>query len=57
VFGGPRRTKVGVDAAVTAARLLYRVGAIDLSMAALSVAYDLSYVDSLRESERAEPSC
>jgi GT2 family glycosyltransferase len=52
VLGGPRRSKLGVTAAVAAARMLYRVGAIDAAMGALSVAYDLNYVDSLRQSEQ-----
>jgi hypothetical protein len=42
-----------VQAAVQSGRVLYRLGATSLAMGALSVAYDLSYVDSLREHERA----
>ena len=54
VFGGKQRSAVGVSAAVGLAKVLYRVGLIDASMGALSVAYDLSYVQSLRDAEAAE---
>jgi GT2 family glycosyltransferase len=54
VFHGPRGTKVGVSASVGAAKALARVGLTDASMGALSVAYDLSYVQSLREADTAE---
>jgi GT2 family glycosyltransferase len=56
VLAGPRRSRLGVAAAVGAAEQLYKVGAVDAAMGALSVAYDLSYVDSLRQSERQRPS-
>jgi GT2 family glycosyltransferase len=57
LFDGPRRSRIGVAAAVAAATLLYRARAVDLAMGALSMAYDLSYVDSLQQSERAARSC
>jgi GT2 family glycosyltransferase len=53
VFSGPRRTRWAVQGAVQGGRVLYRLGATSLAMGALSVAYDLSYVDSLREHEHA----
>lgn len=49
VLSGPRRTSIGVAASVATARLLFRAGAIAPSMGALSVAYDLSYAQSLRD--------
>jgi hypothetical protein len=52
VLGGSRRTKFGVAAAVLAARALYKVKAVTPAMGALSVAYDLSYVDSMKQAER-----
>jgi hypothetical protein len=52
LFGGPRRTRFGVAAAVRAALVLYKVGAVTPAMGALSVAYDLSYVDSMKQAER-----
>jgi GT2 family glycosyltransferase len=50
-------TDIGVRAAVGLGAALYRFGAVGASMSALSVAYDLSYVRSLRESmvERRTP--
>ena len=51
VFRGRRGSRVGVSASVGLAKLLYRVGLVDPSMGLLSVAYDLSYVQSLREAE------
>jgi GT2 family glycosyltransferase len=42
---------LAISASVGAGRLLYRVGLTDLAMGALSVAYDLSYVESLRVAE------
>ena len=51
VFRGRRGTKVGVSASVGLAKVLYRVGLVDPAMGMLSVAYDLSYVQSLREAE------
>ena len=48
-----RRTTLGVQASVAAARLVQRAGRDDLATAALSVAYDLSYVDALRAAEAA----
>jgi GT2 family glycosyltransferase len=53
VFGGPRRTKVATTGALAASRALYCVGLVDLSMAALSLAYDLNYVDAMRDAETA----
>jgi GT2 family glycosyltransferase len=50
---GARRTELGVASAVAAARALFRLGRINASMGALSVAYDLTYVQSLREAETA----
>jgi GT2 family glycosyltransferase len=47
-LGGPRRTALGVRGAVALGQLTYRVGMTDLSMAAFSAAYDLSYSDALR---------
>jgi len=47
---GPLST-VAVRMAVATAQLLYRAGFVDQAMGALSVAYDLSYVDSLRRAE------
>lgn len=55
VLGGPRRSKFGVRLAVGVANALYRAGIVGPAMGALSVAYDLSYVDSLRETERNHP--
>lgn len=52
VAGGPRRTALAVRGAVGAARLFHRVGWKWPAFGALSVAYDLSYVDGLREVER-----
>lgn len=52
VFGGRLRSRLGIAIAVAAGRSLYRVGAVGLAMGALSVAYDLSYVDSMRRAER-----
>ena len=53
ICAGPRRTRIGVSVAVSAARLLHRIGLVDTAMGAFSVAYDLTYVDSMRENERA----
>lgn len=50
--GGPRRTALAVNGSVAAARAMHRVGWRWGAFGALSVAYDLSYVDSLREVER-----
>lgn len=55
VFRGARGSKLGVSTSVGLAKVLYRVGLVDASMGALSVAYDLSYVQSLREAEAVEP--
>jgi GT2 family glycosyltransferase len=52
LFDGPRRSRVGTAAAVKAATSLQRLGMTDAAMGALSVAYHLNYVDSLRASER-----
>lgn len=51
---GSQPTAVGVQFSVAVAKVAYRLKATDLSMAALSVAYDLSYVQSLRETEANE---
>jgi GT2 family glycosyltransferase len=53
VCDGPRRRRIGVAAATRSATSLYRLGFTSAAMGALSVAYHLNYVDSLRESERA----
>ena len=46
--GGSCRAQLGLRAAVWAALVLNKLGAVDVAMGAFSVAYDLSYVDSLR---------
>jgi GT2 family glycosyltransferase len=53
LLDGPRRSQLGVTASVLAARAFFRLRAVGASMAALSVAYDLTYMRSLDESERA----
>lgn len=50
VFRSERGTRLGVKWSIGAAEALARRGRTDLSMAALSIAYDLSYCRSLRES-------
>lgn len=52
LFGG-RRRQLGIRCAVAAAKGLYRVQLVGLSLGALSVAYDLSYVHSMEISEAA----
>jgi GT2 family glycosyltransferase len=54
VFSG-RRTGLGVALSVRTGELLYKAGLEDAAMGALSVAYDLSYVESLRQSEALMP--
>lgn len=49
LLAGRARTKAGVSAAVTAAKGLYRCGWTAAAMGALSVAYELSYAESLTE--------
>jgi GT2 family glycosyltransferase len=56
VFSGPRRAKAGVTASVASARALHRVGATAPAMAALSMAYELTYAQALDESEAASGS-
>lgn len=50
----PPLTRGAVSASVSIASLLFRLGFLRPSMAALSAAYDLSYVDALRRIERAD---
>lgn len=49
-FAG-RRRRLGIEGAIWFGRQLYRFGRVDWSVAAFSVAYDLSYVQSLLETE------
>jgi GT2 family glycosyltransferase len=51
---GKRATAVGVRQFVNVAQRAHRRGATKVAMAALSIAYDLSYVQSLREAEAGE---
>lgn len=51
LFGG-RRARLGIELATRAGALLYRAGRVEEAMGALSVAYDLSYVDSLRRARQ-----
>jgi GT2 family glycosyltransferase len=46
-LGGPRRRRVGVRLATTAARAAWRLRLTGATMVALSLAYDLSYFDEL----------
>jgi len=43
---------IGIGAATFSARVLYRIGLVDSAMMALSAAYDLAYVQSLRKTMR-----
>lgn len=52
VFGG-RAARLGIELATRSGAALYRLGRVDEAMGALSVAYDLSYVDSLRRARAA----
>jgi GT2 family glycosyltransferase len=51
---GKRATTYGVDQFVNLAQRAHRRGAEKVTMAALSIAYDLSYVQSLRDAEAGE---
>lgn len=53
---GPKRTALAVRGSVGAARLFHRIGWRWPAFGALSVAYDLSYVDGLREAGAGEAS-
>lgn len=57
VFGGPRRSQLGIDLAVAAAQWCYRRGWVRLALAGFSVAYDLLYVRSMRAAVAAGRSC
>jgi GT2 family glycosyltransferase len=52
VFVRPPLTRQAVQTSVVIARLLYRIGLLRASMAALSAAYDFSYTDALRRIEQ-----
>jgi GT2 family glycosyltransferase len=54
VFSG-RRTNLGVTLSVRTGEALYKAGLVDGAMGALSMAYDLSYVESLRQAEASMP--
>lgn len=55
VAGGRRRTALAVSATVSLGQALFRVRLTRLSMAAFSIAYDLSYCEAMREAEAASP--
>lgn len=52
---GTRRTRLAAHASIVLARAAHRVGWTGLMMPALSLAYDLNFVDALRQAE-ADPS-
>ena len=54
VLGGPKRSALGVSAAMAISKLTYRLKLTDVSMAALSAAYELSYTDALRSELRGD---
>jgi hypothetical protein len=52
LFARPPLSRGAVRASVTIAGLLFRLGFLRASMAALSAAYDVSYMDALSRIER-----
>ena len=55
VTGGPRRTKVAVGLVVTLGRLTHRLRLDSLTVGAFSLAYDLTFYDSFRQSQASLP--
>lgn len=55
VCGGTRRTTAATRLAVAIAVLAHRIRLTSVTMAALSMAYDLNFVDALRKAEAAMP--
>lgn len=54
VAAGPRRTKVAVAVATRLGRVSHRLQLEGVTMAALSLAFDLTYVESMRETEASD---
>jgi GT2 family glycosyltransferase len=56
LFAGPRRTRVAGAVAVGVARVAYRVRLTAVTVAALSLVFDLEFSQGLREGQAAHPS-
>jgi GT2 family glycosyltransferase len=54
VAGGPRRTRLAVRAATGLGSLTHRIGLTPVTMAAFSLAFDLTYVQSMRDTEASD---
>jgi glycosyltransferase involved in cell wall biosynthesis len=52
--GGPRRTRLGVGIATGVGRASHKLGLTPITMAAFSLAFDLTYCESMRETEASD---